>query len=200
MTLINLAGEGRTDISAAMSLIKLLRLKHGATSSVRSKSKIDAKLQEFNRTGRHLNWLILRDLDHDAKCASQLIKGLIENRSPRMSIRIPVRTIESWLFADADGFAGEFYVDRHRLPKYPDELNDPKQQVVEICKRSNQSKIRKAMVPRNGSGRKVGPEYDNRMSTFATNQWDPQRAAQRSPSLQRTLAALRKLVNDKVWT
>lgn len=199
MAFINLAGEGLTDISAATSLIKLFQLKLGAISSVRSKSKIDAKLRELNRTGKHLNWLILRDLDHDAKCASQLIKGLIKNRSPRMSIRIPVRTIESWLLADVDGFAGEFCVARRHLPKYPDELDDPKQRVVEICKKSNQSKIRKAMVPRNGSGRKVGPEYDNRVSAFATTKWNPRRAAERSPSLQRTLTALRKLVDDKVW-
>ena len=199
MIFINLVGEGLTDIYAAMSLIKFLQLKRGAISAVRSKSKIDAKLREFNRSSEHLNWFILRDLDHDAECASQLIESLIQNRSPRMSIRIPVRTIESWLLADVDGFAGEFHVARGRLPKYPDELDDPKQRVVEICKKSNQSRLRKAMAPRNGSGRKVGPEYDSRMSTFAIKKWDPQRAAQRSPSLQRTLAALKRLVDEEVW-
>ena len=121
MVFINLVGEGLTDIYAAINLIKLLQLKRGAISSVRSKSKIDAKLQEFNRSSRHLNWFILRDLDHDAKCAPQLMESPIQNRSLRMSIRIPVRTIESWLLADVDGFAEEFHLARSRLPKYPDE-------------------------------------------------------------------------------
>lgn len=199
MTFINLAGEGLTDVYTAKSLMKLLRLKPGAISSARSKSRIDAKLQEFNRSSSHLNWFILRDLDHDADCAPQLLERLIQNRLPRMSIRIPVRAIESWLLADVDGFADEFYVLRNDLPRFPDELDDPKQRTVDICMRSKQSKVRKAMVPRNGSGRRVGPEYDNRMSIFATKKWDPQRAAQRSPSLQRTVVALRRLVDEEVW-
>lgn len=132
MIFINLAGEGLTDIYAAMNLIKLLQLKPGAISSVRSKSKIDAKLQEFNRSSRHLNWFILRDLDHEADCAPQLMDGLIQNRLPRMSIRIPVRTIESWLLANIDGFAGEFYVARDHLPKFPDELDYPKQRWLNL--------------------------------------------------------------------
>ena len=199
MPSVNLAGEGLTDISVSRRLLELLQLEVGAISSVKSKSQIDTKLPEFNRSSSHFNWLVLRDLDHDAQCAFELIEKLIQNRLSRMSIRIPVRTIESWLLADVDGFTGEFHVIRNRLPNNPDELDDPKQQVVEICKRSNQSTIRKAMVPRNGSGRKVGPEYGNRMSTFAMEAWDPQRAAQRSPSLQRTLAALRRLVDEGVW-
>lgn len=120
----------------------------------------------MNRSGASINWLILHDLDHDAPCASALIGRLLAGHrlAPRVLLRVPVRAMESWMLADAEGFAGEFRIAERRLPDRPDDLDDPKQSLVEACRT-----------------------------------WDPERAAQRSPSLRRTLATLRGLVTKGIW-
>ena len=114
-------------------------------------------------------------------------------------MRVPIRAIESWLLADLEGVTREFWVPRHRVPDDPDSLDNPKQALVNLCRRSRRADIRTAMVPRTGSGRQVGPEYSDRVSIFALRAWDPLRAGERSPSLRRTIATLRKLADDEIW-
>ena len=140
MTVVYYAVEGETDIPVAERLIRLVGLYPRATRVAGGKSHLDARIPALNRSGRALNWLILRDLDRDAPCASELIDDLLHGRglAPRVSLRIPVRAMESWMLADREGFTGEFGV-------------------------------------------------------------AAQRAARRSPSLERALAGLRALVANGVW-
>ena len=116
-----------------------------------------------------------------------------------MPLRIPVRAIESWILADVEGFATEFGIARQRLTGRPDDLDDPKRHLIDLCRGSARQAVRNTMVPRPGSGRKVGPEYASRITSFARRIWNPERAARRSPSLARTLASLRGLVTNQVW-
>lgn len=117
-----------------------------------------------------------------------------------MSLRIPVRSLDSWLLADASGFAEEFFVRRGRLPDLPDELDNPKQSLVNICRSSRKSAIRDSVPARDVSGCTVGPEYVSRVSAFARGNWSPERAAQRSPSLSRAIQALGTLARDGAWS
>ena len=193
MTVVYYAVEGDTDVPVAEHLIRLIglyprpNLTHGFLLSI---GPVVA-----------LNWLILRDLDRDAPCASALIADLLHERglAPRVSLRIPVRAMESWLLADREGFTGEFGVAAHRLPDRPDELDDPKQHLVHACRHSTRRTVRNAMVPRPGSGRRVGPEYASRIAAFARATWSAERASRRSPSLERALAGLRDLVASGIW-
>lgn len=201
MTTVYFAVEGRTDVPVAQRLIRWIGFQPQEAIVAGGKSKLDRRVPALNRSGVRINWLILRDLDHDAPCASLLIDDLLGGvaPSPRVAVRTPVRTTESWLLADREGFAQEFSVSRHRVPHDPDGLDDPKQSLVNTCRRSRKSEIRAAMVPLAGSRRTVGPEYSDRISTFARGVWDPERASKNSPSLQRTIAALRKLVDEGLW-
>lgn len=199
--MVYLAVEGHTDAAVAERLIGLLDLEAGRAIEAGGKSGLDPRIPNLNRSGRHLNWLILRDLDHDAPCASALIDRLVgRNLSPRVSLRIPIRALESWMLADANGFAHEFSVPFHHLPDRPDDLENPKQHLVNVCRRSRRSAIRQAMVPRPDSGRTVGPEHATRIDAFARRAWSPERAAVRSASLARTIAALRRLVAAGIWS
>lgn len=201
MTVVYLAVEGYTDVAVAERLIDMLGLEPGRAIDAGGKSRLDPRIPGLNRSGSRLNWLILRDLDHDEPCAAALIERLAGRRlQPRVSLRVPIRAIESWMLADTDGFSQEFSVPPHHLPDRPDELDDPKRRLINVCRRSRRAEIRKAMIPRADSGRTVGPEYAARISAFARRNWAPERAAARSASLARTLAALRGLVANGIWS
>ena len=199
MTLVYVAVEGRTDAPIAERMVRFVGLEPGTVIEAGGKSKLDPRIPELNQSGANLNWLVLRDLDHDAPCPSELIRNLVSHISPRVSLRVPVRTVESWVLADAEGFAQEFSIDRGLLPDRPDDLDHPKSHLVDMCRRSRQPKIRQAMAPRPNSRRKVGPEYANRLTAFTRRTWNPERAARRSPSLGRALDALTRLVANGVW-
>ena len=201
MTTVYLPVEGRTDTPVAMRLIQLIGLRFQEAVVAGGKAELDLRIPSLNRSGSHLNWLILRDLDHDAPCASQLIRDLLKTGrpSPRVAVRVPIRAMESWVLADIEGFAQEFAVSGRHVLRDPDNLDDPKQALVNCCRRSRRWEIRTAMVPRAGSGRQVGPEYTHRISTFAAGHWNPERGSENSPSLRRAITALRRLVADRIW-
>ncbi|MXW02452.1 MAG: hypothetical protein F4X59_04915 [Holophagales bacterium] len=201
MKFVNLAVEGDTDVPVAERLIGLVGLEPHAVVTGPGAPNLDPRIPEFNRSGEHLNWLILRDLDHDASCPAELVPNLLGGRpmAQRVVLRVPVRAVESWLMADREGFAREFSVRPEELPRDPDSLSDPKRQLIDICRRSRRADVRRGMVPREAGGRTVGPEYTIRIVAFARFVWSPQRAAEASESLRRSLAALRRRVDDGSW-
>ena len=200
MTFVYIAVEGETDIPVAERLIEHVGLKPIPAVNARSATKLDPRIRELNRSGSALNWLILRDLD-TVSCPPELIRTLLAGvgLTARVCLRVPVRETESWLMADAEGFATAFSISQGRLPDRPDELKDPKLHLVNVCRRSKSGAVRDTMPPRPGSGRSVGPEYTSRISGFARRSWDIERAAARSPSLARALLALRSRVAQGVW-
>lgn len=201
MNIVYYAVEGDTDAPVAEKLIRLVGLNPFPTRVAGGKPKLDPRIIELNRSGAALNWLIIRDLDHDAPCASKLVDRLLGGRqpAPRVSLRIPVRAMESWMLADRQGFSDEFGIAAQRLPSKPDDLDDPKQHLIDLCRRHARRSIRNAMVPRSGSGRRVGPEYASRVAAFARLTWSPDRGARRSPSLRRALAHMRDFASRGVW-
>jgi hypothetical protein len=81
-----------------------------------------------------------------------------------------------------------------RVPQHPDELDNPKQQLVHLARRSHRRAIREDLVPREGSGRAVGPLYTTRMIEFLQDRnsgWRPAQAALGSDSLARCVSRLR---------
>lgn len=201
MNAVYLAVEGITDVPVAERLIRLVG--HDPITAVvpDGKSELDKKIAALRVSGAHQDWLILRDLDRDAPCAATLVSRLGGSRAfpPCVSVRVPVRAIDSWLLADVAGFSAAFSVGKGRLPASPDALDNPKQRLVQICRKSTDRAIRENVPPRPGSGSKVGPGYASRVSDFASEVWDPERAALRSPSLERTLVTLRRLVREGIW-
>ena len=201
MNFVNLAVEGDTDVPVAERLIGLVGLEPNAVVTGPGAPNLDPRIPEFNRSGEHVNWLILRDLDHDASCPAELVPNLLGGQpmARRVALRVPVRAVESWLLADRENFGREFSVAPGQLPSDPDSLDDPKRRLIDICRRSRRADVRRGMAPREGSGRSVGPEYVARIVAFARSAWDPERAVEVSESLSRSLVALRRRVDDGSW-
>jgi hypothetical protein len=95
--------------------------------------------------------------------------------------------------ADREGISEFLSVSSSRIPLYPDAIQSPKTEMVNIGRRSRKKLIRTAMVPREGSGTAIGPAYASTLIEFATTQWDIHAATPNSPSLSRSLVAISSL-------
>jgi len=199
--IISYAVEGQTDTPVADKLIRLVGGTPRRILVAGGKTKLDPKVPGLNGVAQAVPWLVLRDLDDDADCAPDLVDLLLDAQvlSDGMCLRIAERATESWLLADSVAFSEFFRITISRIPNTPDVLQRPKRQVVDLCRRSTRSSVRKAMVPRVSSGREVGPEYVSFLIDFARNYWDPSRAADRSPSLRRAIVRMASLVEDGNW-
>ena len=191
------AVEGKTDESIATRLLTEAGLTLDLVKIAGDKHQIDQRLPGWNDSAARRPWLVLRDLDHDDQrtCVPGLKSQLLERPwQLGMCFRLVVRSIEAWLLADHEGFE-EYFGTRARLPDAVDELDYPKDELIEQCRKSTKRDIRQGIPPRAGSGRKLGPDYVALVADFSQGVWNPSRARQRSPSLDRALRDLDRLRN-----
>lgn len=143
------------------------------------------RLAGFNHAAQHTPWVVLADLDHDAECAPPARANWLPSPAPFMQFRIVVRAVEAWLLADREAAASYLGVPPVRIPVDPESLDDPKETLVAIARRSRRREIREGLVPRPGSGRRVGPTYTSHMIAYAQSAWRPEVAEQSADSLRR---------------
>ncbi len=189
--------EGRTDQPIAEKLLRASGLNPDIPIITGGKANLDKKLPDFNQSARELAWLVIRDLDRDDRniCVPDLRTNLLNGpANSGMCFRLAVRSSEAWLMADSESFI-DFFAVRRRVPADVDQLDDPKQVLITLCRKSQNRRIREGVPPRQGSGRRVGPEYVAIMQDFVQRAWRPDRARQRSPSLERALTSLDRLKN-----
>jgi len=77
-----------------------------------------------------------------------------------------------------------------KIPFDTDKIPDPKRFLIDIAKDSKNRDIRDAIVPRRGSTSNIGPDYNDRLSWFAANEWNLKRAVNYSESLKRAVKAI----------
>ncbi len=114
-----------------------------------------------------------------------------------MCFRIAVRAIEAWLMADREKLAHFLSVSVSKIPLNPEITQNPKTFLVNLAKSSRRREIREDMVPRDESGRRVGPAYTSRMIEFiesSKNAWRPDIAAMHADSLSRALRYLKLMI------
>lgn len=185
--------EGDTDLPFVKKLVTDAGLDLTHFIDCGGKGGLDRDLERYNEAARLSPWLVLRDLDDDAPCAPSFLSDRALAAAPWMCFRIAVREIEAWLLADHEGVATYFRVDARWIPSEPDSEHDPTQTLVNLARKSKNSRVRKAMVPRPGTSTAVGPEYEGAVIEFGSEVWDVARASARSPSLRRARAALHTL-------
>jgi hypothetical protein len=101
--------------------------------------------------------------------------------------------IESWILADREGIALFLNVPVSRIPQFPDNVADPKQELVNIARLSRTKTIREQMCPPPGARSVVGPAYNSSIENFVRGSWRPAQALQNSPSLRRAEQRIREL-------
>lgn len=185
------ATEGDGDAAVACRLLTHVGFDVAPSpGAVGGKRVLDRKLSAYARSATALPWLILRDLDHDGACPSDLVQRLAPNRPPLLVLRIAVRAIESWLLSDDRGIAAYLRVPLAKVPRQPDQLDQPKQEMVRLARFSGLAAVRRDMVPEDGGGRPTGKVYTRRLVSFARDHWDPERARKQSTSLDACIRAL----------
>jgi hypothetical protein len=110
-----------------------------------------------------------------------------------MRFRIAVRAVEAWLMADRESIADFLSVNLAKIPHQVDLDPHPKQTFINIARTSRNKSMREDIVPRDGSGAKVGPLYMARLTDFTENHWRPGEGQKHSKSLHRCINALSTL-------
>jgi hypothetical protein len=182
------------DEAVASKLILHVGAEPGPIHGKQGKPHLREHVRGYNNAARHAPWLILVDLDRDADCAPPIRQTWLGAPAPLLCFRIVVRAVESWLMADTDTLAEFLGVACSRIPHEPETLDHPKVAMVNLARASRRRAVREDMVPREGSGRPIGPAYSSRLIEFAAGHWRPDVAAGRAESLSRTIRCLRKLV------
>jgi|SRR5579864_1534799 len=187
------AVEGIVDEAVAKRLIEHVGGVPHIIYGRRGKEYLRGRIGAFNSAARYSPWFILVDLNHEAACAPSMRGLWLPNRAPHMCFRIVVREIEVWLLADRDRLAQFLRLSQTKIPRNPENLDDPKQTMVDVARRSRKRDVVKDMVPRAGSGINIGPAYSSRLIEFIQDRadgWRPHVASAVAPSLARCLNEL----------
>ena len=188
------AVEGATDEAVVRRIVDHAGGQVETVYGKRGKDHLRQKIAGYNNAACYAPWIVLVDLDTDEDCAPPLRQAWLPEPAPLLCFRVAVRAIEAWLMADAETIARYLGVSPSRVPGDPEGLNDPKEVMVSLARRSRRKNIRRDMVPRTGSRRRVGPAYPGRLIEYAATAWRPGVAAGNADSLRRAIGCLRRLV------
>lgn len=191
---ISAAVEGIVDEAVVRRLIASAGGRPGPVYGKNGKPALRTRMNGFNNAARHAPWMVLVDLNGEEDCAPPLRQNWLPAPSPLLCFRVAVRQVEAWLMADAEALATYLSVARNRIPGDPESLPNAKVALVNVARRSRRTAIRQDMVPREGSGRSVGPAYTSRLIEYAETRWRPAVAAQGSDSLRGAIACLERLI------
>jgi hypothetical protein len=193
MSTISAAVEGLVDEAVAHRLCAGAGVALADVHVKGGKKSLLDKLDGYNRAARFGSWLVLVDLDRDEDCAPPFQSEHLPEPHERMCFRVAVRSVEAWLLADRHRFAAFLGVRRTRIPRDPEALDDPKGFVVDLARGSTKATIRTGLVPRDGSGRRVGVTYSSQLTEFVVGHWRPEEAAATADSLARAINCVRGL-------
>lgn len=145
----------------------------------------------FNNMAKASPVILLTDLDQRPCAPGMIVDWLNQPKHPDFLFRVAVREVEAWLLA-CDEALRKFLATRTlRSFPNPEELDDPKMELLKLAEGSSKRDIREAITRRDTSGKLCqGPAYNSTLSGFVDQHWMPQRAASRCRSLERVLLAL----------
>lgn len=151
---------------------------------------IKNKIKGFNNAAIGMPYLVLTDLDQ-YECPPVLIRDWFDsNIHNNLLFRVAVKEVESWLLACRDSFADYLGVSNLKIPVDVDAIQDTKQFLINLARRSRKRRIKLDVVPQEGSTAKVGPAYNDRLIYYVENIWDVNVACQNSLSLRKAFTAI----------
>lgn len=145
----------------------------------------------FSAAIHHQPFFVLMDSDKD-DCAVHLLNSLVpgDKRNEMCIFRIAVREVEAWLLADHYGISRFLGINQSLISRNPEALEDPKNHLVHLAKKSGKKDIAKTIAPSPGTSAAIGPEYNQALLPFVRKNWDINQAAKRSESLRRAVEAI----------
>jgi hypothetical protein len=135
-------------------------------------------------------YLVLVDLDR-VDCAPNAIKKWnIPSSLNHFIFRIAVRETETWLLGDRNHFAEYFRIPKEKIPYNPESVEDPKEFIVNSVRRYGNVRLKRSVVPEQGSSAKIGKGFVSEMVKFAIEKWNVLEAKKCTDSLQRFINAV----------
>ena len=192
MVYIRAAVEGRLDEAVARRLAADAGMDVANVYRTDGRANLISRLPGYAAAARRDPWLVLCDLDQD-ECAPTLVAAAVQNPPELFCFRVAVRSIESWLLADP-GLAARLEVSTTRLPREPDSERYPKRTMIRIARRSRNRDIRVGVGGSPGTA-DTPILYNVILGEFVESEWEPRRAAARSPSLGRAIGAVERLAS-----
>ncbi len=153
-----------------------------------------AKIDGFNQASKYMPFLVLTDLDSTYNCPIELRNDWLplNKQHSNLLFRIAVKEVESWVLAHRNAFSKFLGITKDLIPIKVDELRDPKQTLINLAKRCRYREIREGIIPRLNSTAKQGPDYNGQLVRFVEKNWNVNQAKINSPSLYRSLEAVKR--------
>ena len=156
---------------------------------------IKRNIRKYNEIAKYNPVLVLVDLDNTDCAPSKMSEFIDFPKNRNFIFRIAVREVEAWLFADRKNFAEYLGVAIARIPMQPEEIDDPKQFLFNIARRSKKKAIREDIPPEPESKARIGKNYNGRLKEFVWKHWDVQIARETllRKSLDKAIMAISSL-------
>lgn len=151
----------------------------------RGNNAIRINLDKYKGASRVIPHIVLTDLDRYPCPTALLADWRVGVLPPTMLLRIAVREVEAWLLADRKGIADFLHVAIDKVPLSPETMDDAKQALFNVIRKSRKRRLVEEMVPQPGAH--IGPLYNDRLREFALNCWQIETAAAIAPSLDRSI-------------
>ncbi len=149
---------------------------------------------KFNQIARYKGpVLVLTDLDRPESCPAELLREWTGDLRiyPSLLIRVAVLEIESWIMADRRAFTEWLGIAQSRASRRPEELPDPKRDLIEMALRSRKRDLRAGLVRIYPDGlHERGPDYNVLLGNFVAELWNPEVARSNAPSLDRAISRI----------
>lgn len=198
MTSIAIATEDELSEAVALKLVAVFADTHNVTHKLRKGGfgYLKSKMHNWRQMAERNLMLIITDLDQ-AVCPIALVQDWTSNQvSPqKLLLRVAVREIEAWVLADHEAMR-ELIGPKGVLPPQPDNLPDPKQALLRLSKAAPKAIREDLLRVREDAGLAQGLGYNARLIPWVELSWCPERAADRSPSLARTITRLKEAVRN----
>ena len=152
----------------------------------------------FNNAAKRCPFVVLTDLDRHACPPDLLGEWLTVPKHRQFLLRVAVREVESWLLGDAAGLSKFLGLRQPMTVSNPEELADPKRELLEAAMLCPRRHMREALVWHDERGGQLfqGADYNGGLAPFVNDQWDIGIARQKCPSLASFFAALKRLETE----
>lgn len=180
------------DILQEAVLYKLLQIYRPDISVIgvsgkKGNSYIKSGLRAFNEASKHLPHIVLTDLDRKPCAPALLAEWINFPTNPKLLFRVAEREAEAWILADRLEIARYIGIPENRIPYNTQELEDPKEHLINLARKSRK-KIMRDIIPQGISSQ--GPGYNLLLQEFVFKKWSPERAAQNNMSLKKMIERL----------
>lgn len=197
MTPIAIATEDELSEAVALRLVAEIHVPHEITHLLRKNGfgYLRSRMGNWCQMAQHRVVLVVTDLDQ-GHCVVELCQQWQADQpmAPHLVLRVAVREVESWVLADHLAMR-ELIGPRGVLPPKPDELPDPKLALLHLAKGAPRA-VRNDLFRDVGGQPRQGLGYNARLVEWVRTRWNPELAAERSPSLARVRKRLQKTVRD----